>query len=33
MFKKTIYLVSLLIIVFPAYAKQIKQERAIPRID
>ena len=33
MFKKTIYLVSLLIIVFPAYTKQIKLERTIPRID
>ena len=33
MIKKTLYLLSLLIIVFPAYAQQIKQERAIPRID
>ena len=33
MIKKTFYLLSLLIIVFPAYAQQIKQERAIPRID
>ena len=33
MIKKTFYLLSLLIIVFPAYTQQIKQERAIPRID
>ena len=33
MIKKTFYLLSLLIIVFPAYAQQIKQERVIPRID
>ena len=33
MIKKTFYLLSLLITIFPAYAQQIKQERAIPRID
>ena len=33
MIKKTFYLLSLLIIVFPAYTQQIKQERTIPRID
>ena len=33
MIKKTLYLLSLLIIVFPAYAQQIKQERTIPSID
>ena len=33
MIKKTFYLLSLLITVFPTYAQQIKQERAIPRID
>ena len=33
MIKKTFYLLSLLIIVFPAYTQQIKQERAILRID
>lgn len=33
MIKKTFYLLSLLIIVFPAYAQKIKQERAIPRFD
>ena len=33
MIKKTFYLLSLLIIVFPAYTQQIKQERTIPSID
>ena len=33
MIKKTFYLLSLLIIVFPAYTQQIKQERTIPHID
>ena len=33
MIKKTFYLLSLLITVFPTYAQQIKQERAILRID
>ena len=33
MIKKIFYLLSLLIIVFPAYTQKIKQERAIPRID
>ena len=33
MIKKTFYLLSLLITVFPAYAQQIKQERTIPHID
>ena len=33
MIKKTFYLLSLLIIVFPAYTQQIKQERTILRID
>ena len=31
--KKTFYLLSLLITVFPAYTQQIKQERTIPSID
>ena len=33
MIKKTLYLLSLLIIVFPAYTQQIKQVRTIPSID
>ncbi|OCG10919.1 hypothetical protein [Gilliamella apicola] len=33
MIKKTFYLLSLLITIFPTYAQQIKQERVIPRID
>ena len=33
MIKKTFYLLSLLIIVFPAYTQQIKQVRTIPSID
>ena len=33
MIKKTFYVLSLLIIVFPAYTQQIKQERTIPHID
>ena len=33
MIKKTFYLLSLLITVFPVYAQQIKQERTIPHID
>ena len=33
MIKKTFYLLSLLITVFPAYTQQIKQERTIPSID
>ena len=33
MIKKILYLLSLLIIVFPAYTQQIKQERTIPSID
>ena len=33
MIKKTFYLLSLLITVFPVYAQQIKQERIIPHID
>ena len=33
MIKKTFYLLSLLLIVFPAYTQQIKQERTIPSID
>ncbi|MFQ0993289.1 hypothetical protein [Gilliamella apicola] len=33
MIKKTFYLLSLLITVFPAYTQQIKQERTIPHID
>ncbi|PIT62896.1 hypothetical protein BHC47_03940 [Snodgrassella alvi] len=33
MIKKTFYLLCLLIIVFPANAQKIKQERVIPRID
>ena len=33
MIKKILYLLSLLIIVFPAYTQQIKQEKSIPSID
>ena len=33
MIKKTFYLLNLLLIVFPAYTQQIKQEKSIPRID
>ena len=33
MIKKTFYLLNLLLIVFPAYTQQIKQEKSIPSID